>query len=344
MLWVRIMSKRRENLSFIVLIIAVLVSVPLVLGFLGSAHPALDSFAHFRPHLAILMALLALPLLFTTMRREGVMILLFATLAFSTTLGATRNLLDGSSSAQANEPTTGARYSLVQINLRYNNPEPKRVLQMIAQEKPDVITYQEAGSDWAMWINILKGTYPYHFECRKDGSNMGVGILSRRPFSEGSTQTCLGDDRLAMTTVDFSGTSVNVAAYHSVLPWPFGQAAILDVLAPELQKFIGPSIIAGDFNATPWSNAVHRIEKASGTKTMTGIGGTWMPQSLPVKLAPFIGLPIDQILVSHEIGDPVAVSREEVGSDHLTVRLEFSVPLPVRQDDDEPETQSVMLQ
>ncbi|MFC7065227.1 hypothetical protein [Brucella rhizosphaerae] len=77
---------------------------------------------------------------------------------------------------------------------------------------------------------------------------------------------------------------------------------------------------------------------------MTGIGGTWMPQSLPAKLAPFIGLPIDQILVSHEIGAPVAVSREEVGSDHLPVRLEFSVPLPVRQDDDEPETQSVMLQ
>ncbi len=266
------MSKRRENLSFFLLIIAVLVSVPLVLGFLGSAHPALDSFAHFRSYLAILMGLLALPLLFSTMRREGAMILLFAILAFSTTLGATRNLLDGSSPAQANVPTTGARYSLVQINLRYNNPEPKRVLQMVAQEKPDVITYQEAGTDWTMWIDILKGTYPYHFECRKDGSNMGVGILSRRPFSEGSEPICLGDDRLAMTSIDFSGTRVNVAAYHSILPWPFGQAVIIDALVPELQKIDGPSIIAGDFNATPWSSAVHRIEKASGTKAMTGIG------------------------------------------------------------------------
>lgn len=338
------MSKRRENLSFILLITAVLVSVPLVLGFLGSAHPAFDSFAHFRPHLAILMALLALPLLFTTMRREGAMILLFAILAFSTTLGAARNLLDGSSSAQANEPTSGARYSLVQINLRYNNPEPKRVLQMVAQEKPDVITYQEAGSDWTMWIDILKGTYPYHFECRKDGNNMGVGILSRRPFSDGSEQICLGDDRLAMTSIDFSGTRVNVAAYHALLPWPFGQAAIIDALVPELQKFSGPSIIAGDFNATPWSNAVYRVEKASNTKAITGIGGTWMPQDLPVKLAPFIGLPIDQILVSHEIELPVVVSREDAGSDHLPVRLEFSVPLPQRQDEDGSETQSVMLQ
>jgi endonuclease/exonuclease/phosphatase (EEP) superfamily protein YafD len=337
------MSKRRENLSLLLLITAVLVSVPLVLGFLGSAHPMLDSFGHFRPHLAILMGLLALPLLFTKMRREGAMILLFAILAFSTTLGAARNLLNGSSSAQADVPTTGARYSLVQINLRYNNPEPKRVMQMVAQEKPDVITYQEAGADWAMWIDILKGTYPYHFECHKDGSNMGVGILSRRPFSEGSAQLCLGDDRLAMTSIDFSGTSVNVAAYHAVLPWPYGQASIIDALVPELQKFSGPMIIAGDFNATPWSNAVHRIEKASTTKAMTGIGGTWMLQNLPIKLAPYVGLPIDQVLVSHEIEAPAATTREDVGSDHLPIRLEFSVPMPVRPDTDEPETQSVML-
>ncbi|MEN5276147.1 endonuclease/exonuclease/phosphatase family protein [Brucella sp. TWI432] len=338
------MSKRRESLSFFLLITAVLVSVPLVLGFLGAAHPMFDSLAHFRPHLAILMGLFALPLLFTTMRREGAMILLFAILAFSTTVSAARNLLEGSSAAQATTPASAARYSLVQINLRYNNPEPKRVLQMIAQEKPDVITYQEAGSDWAMWIDILKGTYPYHFECHIDGGKMGVGILSRRPFSEGSKQHCLGDNRLAMTAIDFSGTSVNVAAYHAALPWPFNQAMTIDALAPELQKFNGPSIIAGDFNATPWSNAVHRIEKASATRALTGIGGTWMPQSLSVVLAPYIGLPIDQVLVSDEIQEPVAISRDNVGSDHLPVRLDFSVPLPVRPDTDEPETQSVMLQ
>lgn len=338
------MSKRRENLSFFLLIIAVLVSVPLVLGFLGPAHPAFDSFAHFRPHLAILMGVIALPLLFTTMRREGAMILLFAILAFSTTLGAARNLLEGSSAAQATVPASDARYSLVQINLRYNNPEPKRVLQMIAQEKPDVITYQEAGPDWAMWIDILKGTYPYHFECRIDGGNMGVGILSRRPFSEGSEQRCLGNNRLAMTAIDFSGTRVNVGAYHALLPWPFGQAAIIDAMMPKLQKFDGPSIIAGDFNATPWSNAVHRIEKASKTRAMTGIGGTWMPQSLSMELAPYIGLPIDQVLVSRDIEAPVAISRDNAGSDHLPIRLEFSVPMPIRPDNDAQETQSVMLQ
>ncbi len=71
------MSKRRENLSFLLLLAAVALSVPLVLGFLGAVHPALDSFSHFRAHLAVLLAVLTIPLLFTKMRREAAMLLLF---------------------------------------------------------------------------------------------------------------------------------------------------------------------------------------------------------------------------------------------------------------------------
>ena len=37
----------------------VLVSFPLVAGFWGRRHPALDSMAHFRLHLAVLIALMA---------------------------------------------------------------------------------------------------------------------------------------------------------------------------------------------------------------------------------------------------------------------------------------------
>lgn len=71
------MSKRRENLSFLLLLAAVALSVPLVLGFLGAVHPALDSFSHFQAHLAVLLAVLTIPLLFTKMRREAAMLLLF---------------------------------------------------------------------------------------------------------------------------------------------------------------------------------------------------------------------------------------------------------------------------
>lgn len=333
------MSKARAKLPFILLLAAVAVSMPLVLGFMGSLHPALDAFSHFRAHLAVLMAILALPLLFTQMRSEAAMVLLLAVMAFTTTTGLAHRFL-GSTDQDAPQ-TPGPRYSLIQINLRYNNAEPKRVLQMIAREKPDLITYQEAGPDWAMWIDILKGTYPYHVDCRIDGLNFGTGILSRRPMRD--DKACAAGGRLAMAPIDFGGTIVNVAAYHSALPWPYGQSSSIDKMVPELQKLDGPKIIAGDFNATPWSYAVNRIAKASGTATVPNIGGTWLPIGLPANFTAWIGLPIDQLLVSPEIGTPFGSSRPDVGSDHLPLRLDFSAPPPIRPDEDEPETQSVML-
>ncbi|NVM41793.1 endonuclease/exonuclease/phosphatase family protein [Ochrobactrum intermedium] len=337
------MSKSRENLSFLLLLAAVALSVPLVLGFLGAVHPALDSFSHFRAHIAALLAVLTLPLLFTGMRREAAMLLLFAVMALSTTIGAARDFLSGSTGAQADEQA-GARYSLVQINLREDNPEPKRILQMIAREKPDVITYEEASDQWTKWLTILQGSYPYHLNCADDPNTWGVGILSKRPFSEEAQTACVGDGLLAIAPINFGGTTVHVAALHFSWPWPRWQPHQLRYIEPELQKLNGPLIIAGDFNAAPWSNAVRRVEYASGARHLTGIGGTWMTHLLPVTLAPYIGLPIDQILVSPEIGGAKVSAREDAGSDHLPVRLEFSVPPPVRPPEEEPETQSVMLQ
>lgn len=330
------MSKSRETLSFILLLAAVAVSVPLVLGFLGAAHPALDSFAHFRAHLAVLMGLLALPLLFTSLKREGAMVLLFAILAFGTTLGVTREFLGGSGAAKTE--VSGARYSLVQINLRYDNPEPKGVLQMVARERPDVIAYEEAGPEWGKWLGILQGGYPHRLDCHNAATGLSVGILSRRPFAENRQTACAGDGKLAMAPVDFGGSVVTVAAFHSWWPWPGEQAQLIDAISPELQKIQGPRIMAGDFNAVPWSHAVHRMEQASGTRALSGIGGTWMADILPVTLAPYLGLPIDQILVSHEIEAPQVSAREDAGSDHLPVRLDFSVPPPERQDEEEPDT------
>ncbi|TMV01538.1 endonuclease/exonuclease/phosphatase family protein [Brucella haematophila] len=337
------MSKSRENIPFLLLLAAVAVSIPLVLGFLGAVHPALDTFSHFRAHLAVLMIVLALPLLFTKMRREGAMLLLFAIMALSTTLGMARDFLSGSAGATTAE-TTGPRYSLVQINLREDNPEPKRILQMIAREKPDIIAYQEASEQWTKWLDILQATYPYRLSCREDSRTWGVGILSRRPFVEGGQPVCIGDGLLAIAPVDLGGTHINVASLHFSWPWPRWQPYQLGYIEPGLNQLAGPTIIAGDLNAVPWSNAVRRVEAASKTTHMTGIGGTWFPSFLPVSLAPYLGLPIDQIFTSADVVSPKVSAREDAGSDHLPVRLDFSVPAPVRPDEDEPETQSVMLQ
>lgn len=333
------MSKARSRLSFILLLAAVAMSVPLVLGFLGAVHPALDSFAHFRIHLAVVMALLALPLVFTDMRREGAMLLLLAIMALGTTLG-----ISGDFKSKPEDSTqSGPRYSIIQINLREDNPDPKRILQMIAREKPDIIAYEEASDEWSKWLDILEASYPYRLDCREDPRIKGVGILSRRPFSEDGKSICIGNGILAIAPINLGGSNVNVAALRLSRPWPHWQAFQLGFIEQELRRLDAPTIIAGDFNASPWSHAVRRVEDASKTAHIKGSGGTWLPSFLPVSWAPYIGLPIDQFLASPDIIAPKVSTRQDASSDHLPVRLDFSVPPPVHLDEAEAETQSVTL-
>jgi endonuclease/exonuclease/phosphatase (EEP) superfamily protein YafD len=67
---------------------------------------------------------------------------------------------------------------------------------------------------------------------------------------------------------------------------------------------------------------------------LRGIGPSWLSYRLPDAVRPWIGLPIDQVLVK---GGVVPVSLEALptaGSDHLPVLLEFMVlpdEMPARQ-------------
>ena len=85
MVRVRNMRNMTTSVAFVAMIA---ISVPLVAGFFGTLHPAFDSFAHFRVHLAVLMALCALPLLATSFRLQAAAALLLAVAAFATTSSA----------------------------------------------------------------------------------------------------------------------------------------------------------------------------------------------------------------------------------------------------------------
>src|ERR1700755_1597353 len=64
---IRKMRNPMASLTFVGMLV---LSVPLVAGFFGTLHPAFDSFAHFRVHLAVLLILCALPLLATPFRPQ----------------------------------------------------------------------------------------------------------------------------------------------------------------------------------------------------------------------------------------------------------------------------------
>ncbi|TKD45273.1 MAG: AP endonuclease [Mesorhizobium sp.] len=331
-------------------------SVALVAGFFGTLHPAFDSFAHFRVHLAVLMALCALPLLVTSFRLQAAAALLFAGAAFATTSPVPR-LWPVQAAYEPNPgdqpdypgdqsvyPGDKAVYRLLQMNLRFDNPTPEKVLSLIGRTQPDVITLEEVSEMWKAKLGLLASAYPYRILCPYPNGVFGVALLSRRPFAAGTQPRCDRRGAVAIATVDFGGTDVDVAAVHLTWPWPRNQSRQIGGLSEEFASLGETSIMAGDCNAVPWSAAVRRVADLGKLTVAPSPGPTWLYIELPDFLR-FAGLPIDQVFSKGAVLIHSVSRLEGSGSDHLPLMVEFSLrpeqKMPV--DEDETATASASM-
>ena len=101
-----------------------------------------------------------------------------------------------------------------------------------------------------------------------------------------------------------------LVALHIHWPWPYGQAAHLDRLVPVLERLDGPVLLAGDFNAVPWSVAVGRVVQAVGGRLAGPVRGTFP------RFGPLLVLPIDHVIAPE--GGTLDL-RPLLGSDHRGV-------------------------
>ncbi len=314
--------------NLIALSLVMLLSLPLVAGFFGRVHPAFDSFAHFRVHLAVLLIVCALPMLVGALRREGLVAIAFGLAAITSVTGS--SFVPGMRPLYATfapRPDDAPVYRLLQMNLRFNNPEPEKFLSLVGRVRPDVITLDEVSDMWSQKIALLFPTYPYRLVCELGNYAGGVAILSLRPFAEGSEGRCIDGGTFGLARFDFAGRNIEIGALHMHWPWPMDQAAQLAALAGDLAGLSDNALIAGDLNAVPWSATTARIAEAGALHRIGPIGVTWLYRRLPEFLR-FAGLPIDQVFAKGAVRVHSAKTLDAAGSDHLPVLVEFSVDAP----------------
>ncbi|MBH9994773.1 MULTISPECIES: endonuclease/exonuclease/phosphatase family protein [Bartonella] len=322
-----------QTLALIWFIVVVLSTLPLFASLFTAFHPLLDSLANIRIPLAFFTILLTFPLVFTKLRQQAVFPIIFAAALIGLSLND-----DGVS------PNSGmlksSTFKLLQANLRFDNQTPEKFLTLIEKEKPDIITIQEASTKWREFFQNNNLTI---IGCLADNDRAGAtgvilsdSFLSRYSFTNSPVVTCYD----ATTThgyiakIEFLSDKPNrppldVISVHLAWPWPFGQNLQLDELEngafrTDFKHKFSQMIVAGDFNSVTWSNTVSRMERLTGTRHISGIGATWLSYSFPARLWPYLGLPIDQILLSEDI-EPISVKRLSFfGSDHLPVLVEIS--------------------
>ncbi|MGN6770199.1 MAG: endonuclease/exonuclease/phosphatase family protein [Rhizobiaceae bacterium] len=297
---------------------------PLVFGFFGGLHHSLDLFAHFRWHLAILLALAGLFALASRAWSIGVVSLIMAAAALVTTQGIAGVPFSGPKrvTLQAADRTE-AVYRLLHLNLRYDNPTPEKVLSLIGMTHPDIVTLAEVSPMWAEKLKLIKAAYPDPLICATDIEIGGGAILSPRPMSG---ERCFERGTFATAAVNLNGRQVHVVTLHLGWPWPSDQWWQIRRFEAPMSMIRSPALVAGDFNAVSWSAAVTEMAKAGGLDIIGPIGATWFDRRAPKWLRPWLGLEIDHVMVKGGIVVRSARILKDVGSDHAPVLIEFSLP------------------
>lgn len=285
----------------------------LILGFFGRWIPLADSAAHFRFHLVIAAAgVMILLSLLHAWRWAGYMFAAFV----AGIVGLTSAFPDLGAGAAI---SGGQALTLVQLNLYYRNGHTDKVVRMIRDRHPDLVTLQELSSRNQSILATLAKDYPSQSRCFFAGVG-SVAVLSRFPTAPGQSSGCVPNDGLAWVRVMVGDRPLTVASIHLRWPYPFGQVRQINRLEPYLKALPRPVLIGGDFNAATWSHAVDRIEQAADVKSVGGLRFTL--HKLPFPSAPSwtsVGLPIDHVLLPRGMTPNIVDLGPDVGSDHLPV-------------------------
>ncbi len=295
-----------------------------VLGYFGNIHPAFDSLGHFRIQLAALTVLFGLLTILIGGMLGGAALLVTGALVLWTTLTP----MSGEASAATNV-TNGAVYRLLQSNVRFDNRTPDEFIRLVARTKPDVLVLQEIPLVWQLKLATVKHLYPYQLICPAIDRVGPSAIISRRPFTQGSVGQCLKDSNVAVQDIDFGGRVVTIASLHLHWPWPKRQPEELADILPSLTKLksnSGGVILTGDLNAATWSYTASKIADVTATNQLRYAGGSWLPLELPSTWTKYIGLPIDNVFYNSRIELRSATRQSSIGSDHLPILIEFSIP------------------
>jgi endonuclease/exonuclease/phosphatase (EEP) superfamily protein YafD len=131
---------------------------------------------------------------------------------------------------------------------------------------------------------------------------------------------------MVRVVVQISGRRVVCYGVHPLPPMSPAYAADRDELfrqlAERVRREAGPVIVAGDFNATPWSHGMRPLVAAGLRDTQLGHGfsATWQ------RRIPIFAIPIDHVLVAGDLTAAARWTGPDLGSDHrpIVAELRFS--------------------
>lgn len=283
-------------------------------GALSPFYWFLDLFNHFRPQAVIAGGVLLVAALYVRERRGAVFALAIIIINLGLMVGRLMSF-----PVSPLEAYQEGQLSILSSNVHTENKNHEQLLRLVQMRQPDVFIALEVDDAWMNALKPLEKLYRYHVaRVRKD--NFGMVVFAKAPFEVEALP--VGDESVPMLRMDFSGYTVIAA--HPVPPMNRAYAEenvqYIANAAKAAASFQQPVIIAGDLNATLWSDHISPLVKAGlHPANARGIGWTWPAGFWP------LAIEIDHFFVRGILVKNFEVLAD-IGSDHYPISMSFSLP------------------
>jgi endonuclease/exonuclease/phosphatase (EEP) superfamily protein YafD len=219
------------------------------------------------------------------------------------------------------------KFSIYSANIQKRNKDFSRLKKELNKIDPDIILLIEVTPDHFDKLRFLTEKYPHYVRFSPVGTcEIGVMLFSKFPvLSFEKQQLSKYGNVLLKTVLKVNNKKILFYGIHARNPGFIKDFQIRKeqflMLARDIREKSLPAIVAGDFNATPYSPIFRKLlEEAKLKDTRDGFG--WLP-SWPSRFPP-LWIPIDHILVSHEFDVLNRKIGSFIGSDHYPVYAELS--------------------
>jgi endonuclease/exonuclease/phosphatase (EEP) superfamily protein YafD len=224
--------------------------------------------------------------------------------------------------ARATPPATEP-FKVLSVNVSYQPFSPRRLLELVREAAPDVVVIQELTPHAGSVLAELDTLFPNHRKFPADGA-YGIGLWSRFTL-ESSATFALGRVPAIEARLRGPNGPFTVIGVHLRAPTTPRRAAArnqeLRELAARTAAITEPLIVAGDFNATPYSPYfTDWLEESGLTDSRRGrsLSISW-PTALPI-----LGIPIDHVTVNDAFTILSHRRLPNFDSDHFGVLVELA--------------------
>jgi endonuclease/exonuclease/phosphatase (EEP) superfamily protein YafD len=209
-------------------------------------------------------------------------------------------------------PTAGA-IKVIQLNAYRRNTDEARVLEWVLREAPDILTVAEASRSLRDALR-RRGW-------RTAGAHGPLVIFTRERYLYMSRPKLPAGAELTFVNATYRTSSGPVEVFTTHLEWPTSrnhQSQLADLRKVTAARRSDRMILTGDFNTTPWSEAMRTLDRDLGLARRDRALPTW-PARVLGKRWPWPILPIDHVYAGPGWRTLSVTRGPYVGSDHYPI-------------------------